>query len=176
MTQHQQCFLSMTRRYFFLCPNKCRIYLPTGKRLLREAQPRQGGAGLGCGISYMGEERITSFTKLNAWRESHQLVLLIYKASKNFPNEELFALTSQIRRAAVSITSNLAEGFSRNSWKEKLQFYSTAMGSLTEVENQLLIARDVGYISNSEFKQLANRAVRAGKLMTGLIKKSKSMI
>lgn len=124
----------------------------------------------------MGEERITSFTKLDAWKEGHVLVLLIYKESKKFPKEELFGLTSQIRRAGVSITSNIAEGFSRNSWREKMQFYVTARGSLAEVENQLLIARDVQYISSDVFSALANQCVRAGKLLTGLIKKSKSMI
>lgn len=124
----------------------------------------------------MGEEKITSFTKLDAWKEGHILVLHIYRETKEFPKEELFGLTSQIRRAAVSITSNIAEGFSRNSWREKMQFYATARGSLTEVENQLLIARDVRYISSQVFTILANQCVRTGKLLTGLIKKSKSMI
>ena len=124
----------------------------------------------------MGEERITSFTKLDAWKEGHVLVLSIYKETKTFPKEELFGLTSQIRRAAVSITSNIAEGFSRNSWREKMQFYATARASLTEVENQLVIARDVGYISRTVFNNLAHQAVRAGKLLTCLIKKSKSMM
>lgn len=124
----------------------------------------------------MGEDRITSFTKLDTWREGHILVLAIYSQTKAFPKEEIFCLTNQIRRAVVSITSNIAEGFSRNSWKEKLQFYTTAMGSLTEVENQILIARDVGYMSNDQFIHLANQAVRVGKLLTGLIKKSKSMV
>lgn len=124
----------------------------------------------------MGEEKITSFTKLDTWKEGHQLVLSIYATTKIFPKDELFSLTNQIRRAAVSITSNIAEGFSRNSWKEKMQFYATARGSLTEVENQLLIARDVGYIQRDVFSDLANRCVRVGKLITGLIKKSKSML
>lgn len=124
----------------------------------------------------MGEDRITSFTKLDTWREGHILVLAIYSQTKAFPKEEIFCLTNQIRRAVVSITSNIAEGFSRNSWKEKLQFYTTAMGSLTEVENQILIARDVGYMSNDQFNRLANQAIRVGKLLTGLIKKSKSMV
>lgn len=124
----------------------------------------------------MGENKITSFTKLDAWREGHVLVLAIYTKTKDFPKEELFGLTSQIRRAVVSITSNIAEGFSRGSWKEKLQFYAIAKGSLTEIENQLLIARDIGYVTNDEFHYLANQSVRVGKLLTGLIKKSKSMV
>lgn len=114
--------------------------------------------------------------KLNSWREGHKLVLAVYRATKLFPKEELFGLTSQLRRAAVSITSNIAEGFSRHTWKEKLYFYSTARVSLTEVENQLVISRDVGYISDSAFRELSDLAIRTGKLITGLIKKSKSML
>lgn len=120
--------------------------------------------------------KIKSFTDLNAWREGHKLVLDIYQATKNFPKDEQFGLIIQIRRAAVSITSNIAEGFSRSSYKEKSQFYSIGLGSLTEVQNQLLIARDLEYIINEEFKALAEQTVVINKLINGLIKKSKTMI
>lgn len=123
----------------------------------------------------MGKEKITSFTKLDAWKEGHSLVVSIYKISKVFPKDELFALTSQIRQAAVSVTSNIAEGFSRNSWKEKVQFYTTAMGSLTELENQLLVARDVGYLSFGEFNALVPQCIRVSKLVGGLIRKARSL-
>ena len=82
--------------------------------------------------------KIKSFTDLQVWQEGHKLVLLIYKVTKKFPKEELFGLTNQIKRAGVSITSNIAEGFSRQSYKEKLQFYYMSLGSLTEIQNQLL--------------------------------------
>lgn len=121
-------------------------------------------------------EKILSFTDLVAWREGHSLVLKIYRMTKMFPKEEMFGLTSQMRRCAVSITSNIAEGFSRNSWKEKLQFYSTALGSLTELQNQLLICRDVEYIASSEFVLIAQHSVFVSKLIRGLIKKSQSEI
>jgi len=91
------------------------------------------------------ESKIKSFTDLKAWQEAHKLVLMIYKISKSFPKEEIFGLTSQIRRAAISITSNIAEGFSRKSYLEKIQFYFTSLGSLSEVQSQLLIAKDVNY-------------------------------
>lgn len=127
-------------------------------------------------MGIMAEEKVTSFTKLDAWKEGHRLVLLIYKFTKTFPKEEQFGLVSQMRRCAVSITSNIAEGFSRNSWKEKLQFYSTALGSITELQNQLLIARDVGFISHILFDSIAEQSIRVSKITNGLIKKSRNMI
>jgi four helix bundle protein len=120
--------------------------------------------------------RIISFTGLEAWREGHKLVLNIYKITKFFPKEEIFGLTNQMRRCAVSVTSNIAEGFSRHRWKEKLQFYSITLGSMTELESQLLIARDIKYLDNKIFEQIANQMVQVSKLVNGLIKKSKSMI
>ena len=82
--------------------------------------------------------KIKSFTDLNAWKEGHKLVLMIYGITKQFPKEEIFGLTSQIRRCVVSITLNIAEGFSRQSYKEKVRFYSISLGSITELQNQLL--------------------------------------
>lgn len=119
------------------------------------------------------DKKIRSFTDLNAWKEAHKLVLMIYKATKNFPKEELFGLMNQMRRAAVSITSNIAEGFSRQSYKEKVQFYCVAQGSNTELQNQLLVARDVGYLTKEEFHEIAQQSVISHKLLNGLIKKSK---
>src|SRR3989344_1808308 len=99
-------------------------------------------------------KKIESFKDLIAWQKGHELVLEIYKITKAFPKEEQFGLTNQLRRAAVSLTSNIAEGFSRRSYKEKSQFYSMALGSLTEVQNQLLIAEDIGYISKQNSSKL----------------------
>ncbi|MDA3840040.1 MAG: four helix bundle protein [Patescibacteria group bacterium] len=121
------------------------------------------------------ETKIKSFTDLNSWKKSHELVLEIYKITKKFPKEELFGLTSQIRRAAISITSNIAEGFSRSSYKDKTKFYYISQGSLTEVQNQLIIARDVEYITNDLFQSIANKTIISHKLINGLIKKSKEI-
>lgn len=120
--------------------------------------------------------KIKSFTDLDAWKEGHNLVLEVYNVTKDFPDEEKFGLIIQLRRAVVSITSNIAEGFSRNSYREKLQFYSIALGSLTEVQNQLLIARDIGYLSKEKFHSLAEQTVIVSKITNGLIKKSKTII
>jgi len=120
--------------------------------------------------------KIRTFTDLYAWQEAHKLVLMIYRLTKNFPKEELFALTSQIRRAVVSITSNIAEGFSRQSYKDKVHFYYMAQGSTTEVQNQLLIARDIDYINQENFTELAHQSIIVHKLLNGLIKKSKDIL
>jgi four helix bundle protein len=115
-------------------------------------------------------EKIRSFRDLDAWKEGHKLVIEIYKMTKNFPKEEVFGLCNQLRRAAVSITSNIAEGFSRNSLKEKVQFYSMAKASNTELQNQLLITKDVGYLSREKFKELEEQSIRVNKLISGLIR------
>ena len=120
--------------------------------------------------------KIKSFTDLTVWQEGHRLVLVIYKITKNFPREEVFGLIDQMRRAAVSITSNIAEGFSRQSYKEKVQFYSIAHGSLTELENQLLIAKDIGYIEKDEYNNAINQACSVHKLLNAFIKKTKMFI
>ncbi|HVW66330.1 MAG TPA: four helix bundle protein [Candidatus Peribacteraceae bacterium] len=113
---------------------------------------------------------ISSFTDLTAWQEAHKFVLMVYEVTKQFPKEEAFGLTQQLRRAAVSITSNIAEGFSRQSKKEKAQFYHTSLGSLTEIQNQLFIAKDVYYLTQEKFGELHLQSVRVSKLINGLIK------
>jgi four helix bundle protein len=118
---------------------------------------------------------ITSFTDLKVWQKGHQLVLLIYKETKHFPREEQFGLTLQIRRAVVSFTSNLAEGFSRNTYKDKLHFYCIALGSLTETQNQLLIAKDIGLLQKARFDKMAELTVELSKMTNGLIKKTRSL-
>ncbi|HOX41818.1 MAG TPA: four helix bundle protein [bacterium] len=123
-----------------------------------------------------GEGKIQTFFDLNAWKEGHQLVLSIYKTTGDFPREELFGLVSQMRRCVVSITSNLAEGFSRNSFKDKLQFYAIALGSVTELQNQMLISKDLGFISEEKYNEIMQRSITVHKLINGLIKKSKSII
>ncbi len=122
------------------------------------------------------ELRIKTFTDLNAWKEAHKLVLDIYTLTIRFPKDELFALVSQLRRAAVSITSNIAEGFSRDSYSDKKHFYVMAHGSLTEVQNQLIISKDVQYIDDVSFQKSYNQSVIVHKLLSGLIKATKERI
>jgi len=113
--------------------------------------------------------KIKSFTDLNAWKQGHELVLTVYKLTKQFPKEENYRLVNQICRAVVSITSNLAEGFSRNSSKEKLQFYAISLGSLSEVQNQIIIAKDLNYVGLEDFKNTEEQIVKVSKLINGLM-------
>lgn len=119
---------------------------------------------------------IKNFFDLDAWKESHALVISIYKATRLFPKEELFGLVSQMRRCAVSITSNIAEGFSRQSFKEKIQFYYMSLGSVTELQNQLLIAKDVGYLHSEEFEKFYTQSVKVHKIINGLIRGAKKFV
>jgi len=115
-----------------------------------------------------GVNKIKNFTDLNAYKEAHKLVLIIYKVTNKFPKEERYGLINQMRRATVSITSNIAEGFSRNTIKDKCQFYTLAQGSLTELQSQLLISRDLSYLTREDFNQIANQTVIVNKLINGL--------
>ena len=122
------------------------------------------------------EKKIKQFTDIHAWQEAHKLVLLTYHLTKEFPRDELFGLTSQMRRAAISVTSNIAEGFGRRSYKERVQFYYQAHGSLTELKNQLIAARDIGYMTVKRYDDVYYQAVLAHQLLQGLIAKSKTFI
>lgn len=101
---------------------------------------------------------VKSFTDLEVWKTGYHLVVQIYKATDAFPKKELFGLTSQMKRFSASVTANIAEGFGRKNSKEKEQFYLISIGSLFELKDQLLIAKDVGYIGKSNFDELAELA------------------
>lgn len=109
--------------------------------------------------------------KLQTWIESVDLVLNIYKATEHFPKEEKFGLTSQIRRAAVSIPANIAEGAARNSSKEFAYFVSIAQGSASELETELIIAYRLGYLSETLFSKLIADLERIGRMITGLTRR-----
>ena len=113
---------------------------------------------------------IHSFKDLIAWQEAHRLALATYKLTEDFPKAELFGLMNQMRRAAVSISSNIAEGFSRNTAKDKKQFYAISLGSLTELHNQFILANDLHYISEAEFNKIEAEIITLHKIINGLIK------
>jgi four helix bundle protein len=120
---------------------------------------------------------IRDFTDLLVWQKAHGLVVKIYKLVAEFPSFEKYGLADQMRRASVSITSNIAEGFGRQGDKEKIQFFYLAMGSLTEVRNQLFIARDVGYLTDKiRIEKILTEMIEIQKMMYGLIKATKTKI
>ena len=105
---------------------------------------------------------------LDAWKKSVDFVVMVYKMTENFPKEEKFGLTSQIRRAAVSVPANIAEGAARKSDREFLQFLSISQGSASEVETELLIAYRLGFLSESSFETLNKSLDDIGRMITGL--------
>jgi four helix bundle protein len=113
-------------------------------------------------------------SKLIVWQKSHKLVLKIYEITKDFPKDELFGLTSQIRRASVSVPSNIVEGKARGSYKEYKRFLLMARGSLEEVKYQLLLAKDLYYIEESKYESILKIADEVGKMLNGLIGKLES--
>jgi four helix bundle protein len=120
-------------------------------------------------------KKIKSFTDLNVWRKAHELVIFIYKIADSFPAKEQYGLTNQICRAAVSITSNIAEGFARHTYQEKIRFYSIALGSVAELQNQLLISKDIKYLEIKKFKIAADKSVEVYKMLNAFITKTKSL-
>lgn len=107
---------------------------------------------------------------LDVWKFSVDLVTLIYELTSHFPKEEIFGLTNQIRRASVSIPSNIAEGAARNSSKEFIHFLYISLGSQQEIDTQLLIARNLQYISEEQYNTITIKIETVGKLLNGLIK------
>lgn len=110
-----------------------------------------------------------NYTELEVWKYSRELVKLVYQLTKSFPNEELYSLTNQIRRSAISVPSNIAEGVGRQSNKETLHFLFIAKGSLNEVETQLYLSMDLGYISEEELENILEKVISNKKLLGGFI-------
>lgn len=113
---------------------------------------------------------INTFYDLDAWKEGHKLVLEVYKLTNDLPRSEQFGIISQIRRAVVSITNNIAEGFGRYHYKDKIKFYYNSKGSTAEVQNLLIISNDLGYISSEKCKDLGEKSNKVRMLINGLIR------
>lgn len=114
------------------------------------------------------------YKQLAVWQKSHQFVLGIYKASAAFPKDELYGVSSQLRRAAVSIPSNIAEGSGRGGDGELIRFLHIAAGSAHEAEYQLLLARDLGYFGSEIYTQFEREIVEIKRMLAGLINKLES--
>lgn len=120
--------------------------------------------------------KIRHFTDLELWKKSHQFIINIYETIYNFPNDERFGLVSQMKRAVVSINANIAEGFNRYHYKDKLLFYYDARGSLAEVQNYLILSKDLGFIKEDQCKYLINSSREIDIILNGLIRTTRSRL
>lgn len=110
------------------------------------------------------------FRQLQVWEKSHQLTLNVYQSTSEFPNSELYGLTSQLRRAAVSIPANIAEGCGRETQADFKRFLNIAMGSASELEYHLILAHDLAYLKDRDYKHLSSHIIEIKRMLTGLIK------
>lgn len=111
----------------------------------------------------------SSYRNLNVWKKSIDLVLLIYRLTKPFPRDEVYGLTAQLRRASVSVPSNIAEGQGRKANNDFRRFLHLAMGSLMEVETQVIIAAQLGYIDGAALARVENDTREIGRMLNGLM-------
>lgn len=124
----------------------------------------------------MKMNEIKEFWDLEAWKRAHELTIIIYRISKEFPKEELYGLTSQIRRSASSIAANISEGFNRYSFKDKIRFYHIARGSISETQNHILVAKAIGYTNQEKTEKVIVLASEIRKILNGLIRTTESKI
>ncbi len=119
----------------------------------------------------MGEDKFESYQRLNAWQKSDELSYKIYKITDGFPKHELFGLVSQMRRAAVSVPANIAEGYASFTNPEKKRYYNIARSSLSELNYYVYFSSQrLGYLNDSDFKILSTLLSDVGRLITGLVK------
>jgi four helix bundle protein len=114
-----------------------------------------------------------NFKELSIWQRSHQLVLKIYVSTRSFPPDELFGLISQMKRSSSSVPTNIAEGCGRNSDADLSRFLTIASGSISELEYQVLLAKDLGYLPVNLFKELTDEIIEIRKMMYAFIQKLK---
>jgi four helix bundle protein len=114
------------------------------------------------------------FHKLKVWERAHQLTLKVYQITKSFPKEELYGLTSQLRRSCSSIPTNIAEGYGRSGKGEIIQFFNIAIGSACELEYQLILAHDLKYLDDVSYSMLSSDLIEIRKMLFGFIQKIKS--
>jgi len=109
------------------------------------------------------------YKKLNAFCKADELVILVYKFTKDFPKDEIFGLVSQMRRAVVSVPANIVEGYGRNNKRERLQFCFIAQGSLMELEYYIDLSIKLGYLNEEKFNILTSKRCEVGRLLNGFI-------
>lgn len=128
--------------------------------------------------SEIGDERpemkdsIKNFKDLRVWQQAHKLELLVYSLTMGFPRSELFGLTNQLRRAATSVTANIAEGMGRGTYSDRVRFYYNSRGSIYEVESLVFTAKDLGYMEQGKYDEVSNILCSIRMLLGAFITKT----
>lgn len=121
-------------------------------------------------MSYGREYSVRDFRELKVWEKAHQLTLAVYRATTSFPTDEKYGLTSQLRRAAAAIPANIAEGCGRGGERELARYLQIAMGSASELEYHLLLARDLGFVDGALYQQLQERTTEVKRMLTSFVR------
>jgi len=116
------------------------------------------------------KKKITRFEDMDVWKDSQEYAVLIYKATKTFPKEELYGITSQIRRSASSVSANIAEGFGRSTYKDRAHFYHIALGSLLETKNFVYLSGRLEYVHQEQVQSLTQQAENISNQITAIIR------
>lgn len=122
------------------------------------------------------ENKITTFRNIIAWQKAHQLVLYVYTITDDYPKSEEFGLKNHTRKSAISVPSNIAEGFKRKSKADSIHFYNISEGSLEELKYQLLLGKDLGYLTVIKYDRAICLAEETGKTLCGWLKSQKLFI
>lgn len=117
---------------------------------------------------------IKNFRDIIVWQKAHTLALEVYKVTRNFPKDEMYALTSQMRRASVSVAANIVEGFTRNGRKDSIHFYNISDASLAELRYYCLLCYDLKYVNENQYKLIDNSVLEVGKILNSWIKSQES--
>jgi four helix bundle protein len=117
---------------------------------------------------------VRSFKDLKVWQKGHELTLSLYRATKSFPKDEMYGMTSQLRRAAASVPANIAEGCVRGSGAEFRHFLQVALGSASELEYHILLSHQLGYLDKPQYESLSSNATELKRMLTSFIQKLKA--
>lgn len=133
-----------------------------------------GNTGLSSRESRVADTAIKSFVDLRVWQSAKNLAVTTYTLTRNFPKDEQFGLTNQLRRASTSVAANIAEGFGRRTGTDRAHFYDMARGSLAELQSHFIISQEIGYLPKGSFMEVVNSSIECNKMLTGLISSTRN--
>lgn len=121
------------------------------------------------------KKKLTSFRELTAWQEGHELAKEVYGVTQTFPKEETFGLANMMRRAALMVTSKIAEGFGRGSFRDKAVSYSYSRGALSELHNQVIMSHDLGFVDDTLYGAMISQVEKVSRILGALLAKTKNI-